>query len=351
MALPASGTISLNDIATEFNDTQPNSMNEFYRDGGLVPSQKIVSVSGSDVTPFSGTNAPKFQGGSLINNFQVYEGNNTARANYDIGGAGRNNQTGTGVSSTTTGDVSATYTVPYTGTLFALVVGGGASGSWWGGGISSAGGGGAAAVASLSVTSGDSVIVKVGTGGHGHDTTPNGYGERGARSLVYKDTDYVYAGGASNTNPYANSTTGGTVSSSGFTIITSSDGGQGSDSSGGGESGLENLTNVTFSTVSGTTYSRRWRWAEENAPINSGTNTWVQSSFDTSAGTFTFSTPDRQAAWGWGGDGIDGDGNGGGGASGIVILWMNPQQYEDINQDIPTSGIISFADFYGGENT
>ena len=91
--------------------------------------------------------------------------------------------------------------------------------------------------------------------------------------------------------------------------------------------------------------------AEENAPINSGTNTWVQSSFDTSAGTFTFSTPDRQAAWGWGGDGIDGNGNGGGGASGIVILWMNPQQYEDINQDIPTSGIISFADFYGGENT
>ena len=67
MTLPTSGTISLNDIATEFNDTQPNSISEFYRDGGLVPSQKIVSVSGSDVTPFSGTNSPKFQGGSLIN--------------------------------------------------------------------------------------------------------------------------------------------------------------------------------------------------------------------------------------------------------------------------------------------
>jgi len=68
MTLPSSGTLSLNDIATEFSDTQPNSMNEFYKDGSLVPSQKIIPASGSDITAFSGTNAPKFQGGTLPNN-------------------------------------------------------------------------------------------------------------------------------------------------------------------------------------------------------------------------------------------------------------------------------------------
>lgn len=350
MVLPASGVISLDDIATEFNDTQPNSINEFYRDGGLVPSQKIIDATGSDVTPFSGTNSPKFQGGDLVNNFQVYEGNNTSRANYDIGGAGRNNQSGSGASSTTPGDVTATYTVPYTGTAYVLVVGGGASGSWWGGGISSSGGGGAAAVASRSVTSGDSISVRVGTGGHGHDTTNNGYGERGARSLVYIGSDYVYAGGGDKTDPYATTTSGGSVSSSGWTIITSASGSSGTDASGGGASGLEGLSSFTLSTLSGTTYSRRWRWAEENAPINNGNNTWLQSSFNTSTGAFTFSTPDRQGAWGWGGAGVFGDGNGGGGASGLVIVWMNPLQYQSINSDIPTSGEISFSNFYGGEN-
>jgi hypothetical protein len=350
MTLPSSGTLSLNDIATEFSDTQPNSMNEFYKDGSLVPSQKIIPASGSDITPFSGTNAPKFQGGTLPNNTQVYEGNNTSRPNYDIGGAGRNNQSGSGASSTTPGDVTATYTVPYTGTLYALVVGGGASGSWWGGGISGAGGGGAAGVASYSVTSGDSVYVRVGTGGHGHDTTPNGFGERGARSLVYIGSDYVFAGGAGAVDPYSSSSGGGNFSSSGWTIITSANGSNGTDVSGGGASGLESLTNFTLSTLSGTTYSRRWRWAEENAPINNGTNTWRQGSFSTSTGVFTFSSPDHQGAWGWGGDGISGDGNGGGGASGLVILWMNPQQYQTINTNVPTSGEISIADFYDAED-
>ena len=38
MALQASGAISLSDLATEFNDTQPNNMSEFYRGGDRVPS-------------------------------------------------------------------------------------------------------------------------------------------------------------------------------------------------------------------------------------------------------------------------------------------------------------------------
>ena len=38
MALQASGGISLSELATEFNDTQPNNMSEFYRGGDRVPS-------------------------------------------------------------------------------------------------------------------------------------------------------------------------------------------------------------------------------------------------------------------------------------------------------------------------
>ena len=38
MALPSSGTISISQIASEFSDTAPHSMSEFYRGGGKVPN-------------------------------------------------------------------------------------------------------------------------------------------------------------------------------------------------------------------------------------------------------------------------------------------------------------------------
>ena len=49
MALPSSGTISISQIASEFSDTAPHSMSEFYRGGGLVPnspSNTAVPTSG-----------------------------------------------------------------------------------------------------------------------------------------------------------------------------------------------------------------------------------------------------------------------------------------------------------------
>lgn len=49
MALPASGTLALTDIATEFGDTAPHSMSEFYRGGGLVPDS-----AGNSAVPASG---------------------------------------------------------------------------------------------------------------------------------------------------------------------------------------------------------------------------------------------------------------------------------------------------------
>jgi len=47
MALQASGAISLSDLGTEFGDTQPHSLSEFYSGGSLVPSttQEVVTAS------------------------------------------------------------------------------------------------------------------------------------------------------------------------------------------------------------------------------------------------------------------------------------------------------------------
>jgi len=49
MALPASGTLALTDIATEFGDSAPHAMSEFYRGGGKVPDS-----AGNSNVPASG---------------------------------------------------------------------------------------------------------------------------------------------------------------------------------------------------------------------------------------------------------------------------------------------------------
>jgi hypothetical protein len=52
MALQASGTITLLQIATEFTDTAPHSMSEFYRGGSLVGASN-TSVPASGAISFS----------------------------------------------------------------------------------------------------------------------------------------------------------------------------------------------------------------------------------------------------------------------------------------------------------
>ena len=50
MALPASGQLSISDIATEFSDSQPNLMSDYYRGGAVVPDAAAngnVPVSGA----------------------------------------------------------------------------------------------------------------------------------------------------------------------------------------------------------------------------------------------------------------------------------------------------------------
>ena len=60
MVLPSSGAISLGQIATEYSDSQPNSMNEFYRGGGKVPT--TVSGSSTESVPSSNATYSDFGG-------------------------------------------------------------------------------------------------------------------------------------------------------------------------------------------------------------------------------------------------------------------------------------------------
>jgi hypothetical protein len=45
MALQTSGTISINNLRTEFGDTGTSSLSEFYRGGGLVPATTTTSTT------------------------------------------------------------------------------------------------------------------------------------------------------------------------------------------------------------------------------------------------------------------------------------------------------------------
>lgn len=45
MALPTSGTISINDLRVEFGDSGSSSLSEFYRGGGLVPATQTTSTT------------------------------------------------------------------------------------------------------------------------------------------------------------------------------------------------------------------------------------------------------------------------------------------------------------------
>lgn len=128
MALQSSGAISLSDIQTEFGGSNPISLSEYYRGGGLVPSSvTAVPASGtidmadfygtSNVSPMSTTNYARINSSSdttfitrtvtsgivfnnvamnfrlrRVTNYVYYEVQNTASANtatwYNTSGTG-----------------------------------------------------------------------------------------------------------------------------------------------------------------------------------------------------------------------------------------------------------------------
>ena len=66
MTLQASGAISLSDLGTEFSDTQPHSLSEFYSGGSLVPNTASLAVTASSLggsnSAQPGARTPQFGG-------------------------------------------------------------------------------------------------------------------------------------------------------------------------------------------------------------------------------------------------------------------------------------------------
>lgn len=56
MALQASGAISISELATEFGDTVPNSLSEFYNGGSLVPAIAYDPVTASNLAGSNSAN-------------------------------------------------------------------------------------------------------------------------------------------------------------------------------------------------------------------------------------------------------------------------------------------------------
>ncbi len=105
MALPSSGAISLSAIASEFGDSTPNSISEFYRGGSLVPNSSTnsnVPTSGQiSFNQFYGaadqlwstivtvgvlTISAPFGGGTIAQMFGFYD--NSVGSNQSLGGMG-----------------------------------------------------------------------------------------------------------------------------------------------------------------------------------------------------------------------------------------------------------------------
>ena len=74
MPLQGSGSISFSEIAAEYGGTAPHSISEYYRNGSNVDSTKNVAASGNNLSGISGSNAPKWQGGTPANNCRVFQG-------------------------------------------------------------------------------------------------------------------------------------------------------------------------------------------------------------------------------------------------------------------------------------
>lgn len=214
MALPSSGPISFNDLATQFGGTQPILLSQYYRGGGLVP----------DIPPNSGIPT---SGEISLNQFH--------------GAASQLN--------TQTFTSAGTFTVPTNVTLLTITViggGGGSGGSYLDTGLNAYSGGagspGYSVSGNLSVTAGQVYTISPGTGGiFGGDRSYGGTGGNGGTGYNNgtQGTSLTYGGGG-----------GGGASSavvlSGTPVIVASGGAGGNASVGlpGGTGGAGGGSNV-----------------------------------------------------------------------------------------------------------
>lgn len=387
MTLQTSGSISFSQLATEFSDTAPHSMSEFYRDGSLVPSEEVLNVSGSNISTLSGTYAPKFQGGSTPNNLRVFQG----RANYPTSNSGsadadRYLSNGNVFSEGEDGTCyprfanqnNGTWTAPYAGTVNIICVGGGASTSYWGreGGDSGAGGG--AVYATASVSSGAVLTWYAGGAGHRGSVGPHpgnmnrGGGGGGGTSRVtgtnssgtsftvralggqWSSFSGYFRGygtaGLNITSTYTPTSINGqrrheggpAYATGGCTQVAAAQGNHGQWWGNGGRTVLSDWGNSGLNSI--ITSTTTWT-GHTNGGYHYGSYTSL--SFNTSTGSFT----PGSGGWGQGGRKTDFSGGGGSvGAPGVVFIWMNPKSVGSLNSNVPTSGTISVQDFYGSRD-
>lgn len=379
MTLQTSGAISLGDIASEFGDAAPHSMSEFYLNGALVPDEKIVPAAGTALSTISGSNAPLWQGGNSPNNLQVYQGYAASPSGLSTrAGADRYLSNGSLISEsepqtmypTLSSQNNGTWTAPYAGTVNIICVGAGAASSYWGleGGDNGAGGG--AVYATATVSSG--AILTWYAGGMAYSSplgSPDGSGNRGGsggggtsrvtgtnssgtsftvRALggQYSPFSYFFSQGTSGLSINSRTRTQGgpAYAIGGCTQVAAADGGHGfwwgttgtSVPSGWGDSGFNSIVTSTTG------------WSGHTSHLGRSQSTFTSLSFDSSTGGLT------TGSGGWGEGGIKQAGGysptGSVGAPGVVFIWMDPQQFQNINLTVPTSGAITFSNFYGGEN-
>ena len=378
MTLQSSGAISFSQIASEYGDSQPHSMSDFYKNGSLVPNTKTVTVSGNNLSTMSGSNSPKWQGGSPANNCRVFQGVSASPSSSD-GSAGANRYLSNGSVFSESEDTtcypkasaenSGTWTAPYAGTVHIICVGGGASASYWGSQGHDSGAGGGAVYATASVASGATLNWIAGGAGHRGSVGPHpgnqnrGGGGGGGTSQVTgtnsDGTSFTVRALGGQWSPFSwefhygtitpqvnsrNRTAGGPAyATGGCTQVAAYTGGHGfwsyngggTEPSGWGDSGLNSLI----------TSSSAWNGHTAAGYHHSS---FTDLSFNTSNGTLTVGS----GGWGQGGFGktSSNDGAASVGAAGVVFIWMTPQSTTTVNSDVPTSGSITFSDFYEGED-
>lgn len=136
MVLPTSGALSLGQIATEYGDSQPNSMSEFYRGGSLVPTtvsgtatQAAPSTNGTytDFGSVTGLTLVRASGSSEVSG-NFYQGGTFGNANSSSGRAGARGREDNGTITITPPGNSATYGTG--GTIPSNQVYGSGNGPW-----------------------------------------------------------------------------------------------------------------------------------------------------------------------------------------------------------------------------
>lgn len=76
MPLQSSGNIALSQIATEFSDSSPHQLSEFYRYGSLVPNTKTVTGSAVTATSTNNTLLTHTNRGSPYTTFPTFNSGN-----------------------------------------------------------------------------------------------------------------------------------------------------------------------------------------------------------------------------------------------------------------------------------